>query len=527
MIKVRQVKVRVDKKSDESIKFELLNKLKIKKEELLDYSIVKESIDARDKDNVCYSYEINVSLKSEDNYLKRNHNKDIEKAIIEDYEIKITGDKLLTKRPVIVGMGPCGLFAGYLLSMNGFKPIIIDRGESIEERVKTVESFWKEGKLNPNSNVSFGEGGAGTFSDGKLNTLVKDLRIKKIYEIFVENGAPKEILYMNKPHIGTDLLRSVIINMRNKMIDKGATFKYNSLLTDFIIENNKIAKLKINNNEYIDTDLLILAIGHSSRETFRLLHNKGFIMESKPFAVGLRVMHSQDMINKSQYGEYAKFLPNASYKLTYNTKEGRGVYSFCMCPGGFVVNSSSDNNKLCINGMSNHSRDSKIANSAIVVTVNEKDYGENLFDGVSFQEKLEEKAYNACNGSIPVQLYKDFKEGKESTAFESISPEFKGNIKFYDLNNIIPDSISSSIKEGMEYFGNKIDGFNKDDTVLAAVESRTSSPIRIVRDEYLESNIKGIYPGGEGAGYAGGITTSALDGIKIVERIFKIYKELK
>ena len=526
MIKVRQVKVRVDKKNDDEIKKELVSKLKINENDLIEYKIVKESIDARDKENVYYSYEIDASIVNEEEYLKRNHNNDIEISKVEEYEINITGSNILSKRPVIVGMGPCGLFAAYLLSIKGFKPIIIDRGEKIEDRVKTVKEFWNNNKLNPNSNISFGEGGAGTFSDGKLNTLVKDIRIKKIYEIFVENGAPKEILYINKPHIGTDVLREVIINMRNKMIDMGATFMYNSLLTDIVIEDSRIKQIVINNNQVIDTDVLILAIGHSSRETFRLLYNKGLNMKSKPFAVGLRVMHDQEMINKSQYGKYAEYLPNASYKLTYQTKEGRGVYSFCMCPGGYVVNASSEEKRLCINGMSNHARDSKTANSAIVVSVNEKDYGDDLFGGINYQERLEEQAYNIANGSIPVQLYKDFKENTISTEFGNVNPEYKGNIKFSNLNLILPKEISSSIKEAMENFDNKIKGFANDDVILSGTETRTSSPIRIVRDENLESNIKGIYPGGEGAGYAGGITTSALDGIKIVEKIFEIYKEL-
>ena len=359
------------------------------------------------------------------------------------------------------------------------------------------------------------------------NTLVKDIRIKKIYEIFVENGAPKEILYINKPHIGTDVLREVIINMRNKMIENGTTFMYNSLLTDIVVENGRAKQIVINNNQVIDTDVLILAIGHSSRETFRLLHNKGLNMKSKPFAVGLRVMHDQEMINKSQYGKYAEYLPNASYKLTYQTKEGRGVYSFCMCPGGYVVNASSEENRLCINGMSNHARDSKTANSAIVVTVNEKDYGDDLFGGINYQERLEEQAHNIANGSIPVQLYKDFKENTISTEFGNVNPEYKGNIKFSNLNLILPKEISDSIKEAMDNFDNKIKGFANDDVILSGTETRTSSPIRIVRDENLESNIKGIYPGGEGAGYAGGITTSALDGIKIAEKILEIYKELR
>lgn len=529
MIKVRQVKVNVIDKSIDTIKESLLKKLNIKEKDLIDFYIRRESIDARDKESIYYSYEIDCNIVDEDKFLKKNKNSDVEKTIFEEYSFHSTGDKVLNKRPVIIGSGPCGLFAAYMLSVNGLKPIVLERGEKIEDRVNTVNKFWKDNKLNVNSNVSFGEGGAGTFSDGKLNTLVKDKnhRIRKVFEVFVENGAPEEILYSSKPHIGTDVLREVIINMRNKMIEMGATFKYNSLVTDINIENNKIKSVVINNKEVIDTDVLVVAIGHSARDTFKLLNDKGLDMESKPFAVGVRVLHSQEMINNSQYGKYAKYLPNASYKLTYNTKEGRGVYSFCMCPGGYVVNASTEEKRLCINGMSNHDRNSKSANSAIVVTVSSKDYGDNLFDGVEYQRRLEEAAYKGGKGYIPIQLYKDFKDNKESDTFNSVIPEFKGIATFSNLNEVLPKEISSSIKEAMEYFDKKIKGFGGDDTIMAAIEARTSSPIRIVRDDNMESNIKGIYPAGEGAGYAGGITTAAVDGIKVSEEILSIYKEVR
>ena len=524
MIKVRQVKVSVINKSEESIKEALIKKLRINESDLIDYYIRKESIDARDKEDIYYSYEIDCDLKNEDIVLKRI-NKDVEKTIYKKYSFTPTGDKKLNNRPVIVGMGPCGLFAAYTLLEHGIKPIIIEQGEPIEERVKTVEEFWNSNKLNTRSNVSFGEGGAGTFSDGKLNTLIKDnSRIEKVFDTFIKCGAPEEIRYLNKPHIGTDLLRKVIINMRNEMIKMGLEIRYNTKLTDLIIEDDHIKGIIVNDSERIDTDVLVLAIGHSSRDTFYLLNDKKLNMESKPFAVGFRVMHSQDMINNSQYGSFSKYLPNASYKLTYNTKEGRGVYSFCMCPGGYVVNASSEENRLCINGMSNHDRNSKTANSAIVVTISSKDYGEGLFDGVKFQRELEEKSFNIGNGLIPVQLNKDFKDNKISDSFMDVIPEFKGNYSFSNLNQIVPSYISSSIKEGMEYFGTKIKGFNGDSTVLAGIESRTSSPIRIIRDDMFESNIKGIYPAGEGAGYAGGITTAAVDGIKVSEAILNIYK---
>ena len=407
----------------------------------------------------------------------------------------------------------------------------MERGENIDDRIKTVENFWKNGILNPESNVQFGEGGAGTFSDGKLNTLVKDssFRNKKVLEIFVECGAPEEILYINKPHIGTDLLRDVVKNIRNKIIEFGGEFKFNSCLTNINVLDNKITSIEINNNEIILTDVLVLAIGHSSRDTFRMLYKNKLNMSAKPFAIGVRVQHNQEMINISQYGEnYPTELPVASYKLTHKAKNGRGVYTFCMCPGGFVVNSSSEANRLAINGMSNHLRNEKNANSAVIVTISPDDFGNNPLDGVIFQEKLEELAFEKGNGQIPVQLFKDFKDfknNKESNEFKTVNPIFKGNYKFTNLHEILPDYISDAIIEALDAWNNKIKGFSNEDTIIAAIESRTSSPIKIHRDDLTgEANIQGIYPCGEGAGYAGGITSSAMDGLKVAEYISKKYK---
>ena len=519
MIRVRQIKVPID---EDIIENYICKKLKISKNEILKIKINKKSIDARKKDNIHYVYEVDVKLKDEEKILKHK-NTDILKTPVEKYAFNITGTNFLNNRPVIIGSGPAGLFCAYLLAENGYKPIIIERGEKIEDRVETVSRFWKEGILNTESNVQFGEGGAGTFSDGKLNTLVKDknFRMKKVFETFVEMGAPEEILYMNKPHIGTDLLRNVIINMRNKIISMGGEFKYNTKMEDIIINNNKLKEIITSSNEHILCDTLVLAIGHSSRDTFKMLYDKNFNMEAKPFAVGIRLQHPQKLINENQYGNVD--LPPASYKLTYKAKNGRGVYSFCMCPGGYVVNASSEKGRLAINGMSNHDRDSKIANSAIVVTVSPNDFGVNPLDGVNFQRVLEEKAYKLGKGNIPIQLYKDYKNNKISDN-QTINAAFKGDYSFTNINEIYPDYINDSIKEAMEQFNKKIKGFNNDKTILAAVESRTSSPVRIIRDENLESNIKGIYPCGEGAGYAGGITSAAMDGIKIAEAIAKIYK---
>lgn len=524
MIRVRQIKSNINSTKSDIIK-DTAKKLKINESEIIELNIKKKSLDARDKQNIQYVYEVDVKLKDEKKVLKKKSN-DIFKAPIEEYKFNITGTTKLKQRPIIVGAGPAGLFCGYMLAKYGYRPIIIERGEKVENRIKTVEKFWQTGKLNQESNVQFGEGGAGTFSDGKLNTLVKDkmFRNKKVLEIFVEAGAPEEILYINKPHIGTDLLRDVVKNLRNKIIDMGGEFKFNSCLTDIDIENGKITGIKINNNEILNTNILVLAIGHSARDTFKMLNEKNINMSAKPFAIGVRVQHKQEMINRAQYGEnYPKELPTASYKLTYKSSDGRGVYTFCMCPGGFVVNSSSQENRLAINGMSNFKRDEENANSAVIVTITPQDFGNKPLDGMKFQEKLEEIAYKKGNGKIPTQLFKDFKENKNSKEFGDVKPVMKGNYEFANLQEVLPNYITKALIEGITEFDKKIKGFARDDTILSAIESRTSSPIKIQRNENGECNIKGIYPSGEGAGYAGGITSSAIDGIKIAEYIASKY----
>jgi len=526
MIKVRQIKVEVLSDNEEERLKSLLNKIKLKKENILSYKISKQSLDARDKENILYVYEMIVEIQNEDEYLKHNKNKDITSYEEEQYIFEHSGTKELKSNIVIVGSGPAGLFAAYILAENGYKPIIIERGKKIEERIVDVENFWNKNILNKNSNVQFGEGGAGTFSDGKLNTLIKDKnnRMKKVFNTFIECGAPKDIIYSYKPHIGTDMLRNVIINMRNKIINMGGKFLYETTLTNIIVENNKLEKIVVNNKEKIECDALILAIGHSARDTFEMLLENNIEMQNKPFAVGLRIQHNQSMINESQYGKkYANILGASSYKLTHQTN-GRGVYTFCMCPGGFVVNASSEENRLVVNGMSNHRRNEKNSNSAIIVTVGEDDYGTNTLDGLKYQRLLEEKAYEIGKGKIPIQLFKDYQENKVSNKFENVLPIFKGDYTFANLNELFSKVINDALKTTINEFGRKIKGFNNDDSILAGVESRTSSPVKIIRDDNFESNIKGVFPCGEGAGYAGGITSAAVDGIKVAEAIGKIYK---
>ena len=526
MIRIRQVKIPIRNDNKEFIIKKISNILKINKDDITSFNIVKKSIDARDKNNILYVYEFDVEVVLEDKIINKNKSKDIFITPDEEYIYPVPGKEKLTNNITIVGSGPSGLFCAYLLTEMGYKVTIIEQGERMEERIRTVDKFFETNELNELSNVQFGEGGAGTFSDGKLNTLVKDkmFRGKKVFEIFIENGAPEEIMYLQKPHIGTDILRKVIINMRNKIISMGGEFLYNTKLTDLVIEDNKLVEIELNNKDKIKCNNLVLAIGHSARDTFYMLNKHDLEMMSKPFAVGFRIEHPQDMINKSQYGENYKYLPPASYKLTYQTSTGRGVYSFCMCPGGFVVNASSEKNRLVVNGMSNYKRDEKNSNSAIVVTINNKDFGEELFAGVEYQRKLEEKAYNIGKGFIPIQLYRDYIENKETTKLGKIIPNTKGSYTFSNLNDIFSKEINDSIKEAMSNFGKKIKGFDREDAVFLGVESRTSSPIIIKRNEKLESNILGIYPCGEGAGYAGGITTAAIDGIKVAEELIKKYQ---
>lgn len=529
MIRIRQIKVFYKKDCIDELKKQISKKINLSEKEILEIKISKKSLDARNKPNLFYIYEVDIKVNNEEKILAKNlNNKDILKTPKEEYIYPTKGNKKLNNKPIVVGSGPAGLFCAYLLAELGYNPIIIERGEPVEERVKTVEEFWKRGILNTESNVQFGEGGAGTFSDGKLNTLVKDkeYRMKKVFEIFASCGANPEILYIHNPHIGTDVLRTVVKNIRNKIIELGGTFLYNTCLTNLIIDNDKLKGIEVNNKDIIDTDILVLAIGHSARDTFKMLLDNKITLEPKPFAVGLRVQHPQELINENQYGEdYNKnILPPASYKLTYKTKDNRGVYSFCMCPGGYVVNASSEQGKLSINGMSYQDRGSINANSAIIVTVDSRDYGTNPLDGIKFQQNLEEKAYSLGQGRIPIQTLKDFNNSVETTKLGNINPIFKGDYKFVDLNKLLPKEVAKSIKEAFPNFGRKIKGFDNENTILAGIESRTSSPVRILRNDNLESiDIEGLYPCGEGAGYAGGITTSAMDGLKVAEAIIKKY----
>lgn len=530
MIRINQIKLSINH-TKKDLEYEISKILKLNNEPF-SYNIVKQSIDAR-KDTIKYIYSVDVEVDKEQRIFHKVNNNNIMLTAKKNYSHPTSGNLKIKHPPVIVGSGPAGLFCAYMLSLKGYKPIVIERGEDIDNRIKTVESFFNTGILNTESNVQFGEGGAGTFSDGKLNTMIKDKeqRIKLVLETFVKFGADEKILYMNKPHIGTDALSEIIKNIRNDAIKNGADFRFNTKFTGIHTHNECLTSIDVESGGITTTlpcNTLVLAIGHSSRDTFKMLYENNIQMEQKAFAVGVRIEHLQKQINDNQYGKFSDQMPAADYKLVTNLPSNkRGVYSFCMCPGGFVVNSSSEPEQTAVNGMSYSRRDGKNSNSAMIVTITPKDFPDSSpLGGIEFQRTLERAAYREGEGAIPVQTYSDFKNNQVTREFGEVLPQTKGKYKTANLRNIFPEYISQSLIEGIDFFSNKIKNYNRGDAVLSGVESRTSSPLRILRNEKFESNIAGIYPCGEGAGYAGGITSAAIDGIKIYETIVKSYAPL-
>lgn len=530
MIRISQLKLPVDHKPGD-IKKKAAKLLRISPDAIKKLNIVRQSIDARKKEEILYIYTVDIETEKEGQIVKKAKNPQISTVREEAYEFPGCGQKVLACPPVIIGSGPAGLFCGLMLAKAGYCPLILERGEDVESRRKKVESFWRDGVLDTESNVQFGEGGAGTFSDGKLNTLVKDpkKRNQKVLELFVEHGADPEILYVQKPHIGTDVLREVVKNIRKHIEDLGGRVRFGAKVTELVIKDGQIEGVMVNDRKMIPARQVVLAVGHSARDTFSMLYEKGIPMAAKSFAVGLRIQHPQRMIDESQYGKgYDGKLGPAPYKVTWQSSAGRGVYSFCMCPGGYVVDASSEAGRLAVNGMSNHDRGGRNANSALIVTVTPEDFpGDSPLAGVEFQRKLEKRAYECGRGKIPLQLYGDFKEGRISGAFGNVEPEIKGRYGFGNLREVLPDTLSLPLIEGIEQFDRRIRGFAGYDSILAGVESRTSSPLRIHRNEGLQSEVGGLYPCGEGAGYAGGITSAAMDGIRVAEVIAGEYRPLK
>lgn len=566
MIRIKQLKIPI-KHTEEELLRKAARQLKIPENKIEACRIVRRSIDARKKPEVCYVYTLDIRLagEQEQRVLKKVYSNNIMSTNERPYAYPQRGNVPLSHSPVIVGSGPAGLFCAYALAEMGYRPIVIERGKEMAGRKRDVELFWRENRLNPESNVQFGAGGAGTFSDGKLNTLVKDEagRSRKVLETFIKCGAPEEIAYDSKPHIGTDILSGVIENLQKEITALGGTFLFETCLTGFVWEKGKVAAVRCRRNSRngsvpgaqppeggsfsvpgaqppergnfsgpgaqlpekftLETEVVVLAIGHSARDTFQMLYEEGFAMEAKSFAVGLRVEHPQSLIDERQYGREAmKLLGAAPYKLTAKLANGRGVYSFCMCPGGYVVNASSEPGRLAVNGMSYSGRRGQNANSAIIVTVNPEDFqGEGPLAGVEFQRRLEERAFRLGNGRIPQQLFGDFEQEKESACYGSFESCAKGQTSFGSLHRLFDKEIKTSFAAGMHRFGEIIRGFDRPDCILSGVESRTSSPVRILRDETFVSSKGGVYPCGEGAGYAGGIMSAGMDGLKAAEAVIR------
>ena len=526
MIRLNDIKIREDLK-DEQILEVALSKNKIKKDEVDKWYIYKKSIDARRKDDIYYNYVIDVVLK---NKQKEKKFKQVEEPKMP--KIEVTRKSIY--KPVIVGAGPAGLFAGLTLVDNGISPIIIETGKKVEDRILDVDNFIKNRKFSESSNIQFGEGGAGTFSDGKLNTGNTNIYSRKVLEEFVRFGAPEEILYNSKPHIGTDNLVNIVKNIREYIISKGGEFLFNSKVVDFEIVSKNIKAVIYKDYENaqeidkkIETDAVILAIGHSARDTFKRLNELGIEIKPKNFAVGVRIEHLQKDINKAQYGDKTKLkLPSADYKLVYHAKNGRTCYTFCMCPGGQIMASSSEKDAIVTNGMSYFARDGENANSALLVNVNVEDYYKNSpLDGMYFQEDLEKKAFTlgGSNYNAPAQRVGDFLKGQTTKEFGKVKPTYKPGVTASDLNKILPQFVSDTMKEAIIELDKKMHGFADEDAVLTGVETRSSSPVQITRNkESLNSvSVNGLYPCGEGAGYAGGIMTAAIDGIRCAMEVLK------
>lgn len=485
--------------------------------------IRKKSLDARKKNNIQYVYTVDFKTVK---VIKNPTKYGLEVAEEYKYHYPQSGLEKISYSPVICGFGPSGIFAALILAEAGYKPIVIERGKMIAERFEDIKKFWSQGILNPESNIQFGEGGAGTFSDGKLTTQTKNTRSRKVLETFVEYGAPKEILYENKPHIGTDLLRNVIIKIREKIKQLGGEFHFESIMEDILIGKDNNLEGIVVNGKVIDTNIVIIAPGNSSRDTFEMLHKKGVKMESKPFAVGLRIEHLQKDINESQYGEMREYLGAAEYKLAHNGKE-RSLYTFCMCPGGLVINAASEENTVVTNGMSYHSRAGLNSNSALLVNVNPQDFdgSNNILGGIEFQRQLEKVAYEqgGRNYKAPVQLVGDFLNNVTTVQLGNIYPTITPGYNFVNFNSFLPSFISETIKEGLNNFSGKMKAFQDKESVLTGIETRSSSPVRILRRDGESINIKGLFPAGEGAGYAGGIMSASVDGIVSAEEVIKKY----
>ncbi|HEV7508893.1 MAG TPA: NAD(P)/FAD-dependent oxidoreductase [Thermoanaerobaculia bacterium] len=516
--------------SEEELRAAILKELGIDPQELTRYSVFRRSFDARKRGAIALIYHIDVETTRETEILRRlrAHPEITHLGATPDtsYHFVAQAPRDLTTRPIVIGMGPCGLFAGLLLAEMGFRPIILERGKEVRERTVDTFGLWRQGVLDPESNVQFGEGGAGTFSDGKLYSQIKDPghRGRKVLTEFVEAGAPPEILFVNKPHIGTFRLVKMVETMRAKIESLGGEIRFKSRVEDLLIENGKVRGVTLADGQHLAANHVILAVGHSARDTFQMLHARGVYIEAKPFSIGFRIEHPQSLIDRCRFGSQAgnPLLGAADYKLVHHCRNGRSVYSFCMCPGGTVVAAASEPGRVVTNGMSQYSRDERNANSGIVVGITPEDYPGSPLAGIDFQRHWEERAFElgGRNYEAPGQLVGDFLAGRPSKEFGSVLPSYKPGVHLGHLSTCLPDYAIEAIREALPAFDKTLKGFAMNDALLTGVETRTSSPIRIKRNEDFQSlNTEGLYPAGEGAGYAGGILSAGVDGIKVAEAV--------
>ncbi|WPC06402.1 NAD(P)/FAD-dependent oxidoreductase [Pseudomonas benzenivorans] len=528
MLRITELKLPLDH-PEEALRPALLQRLGIADDELLDFTLFKRSYDARKKSSeLQFIYTLDFAVRDEAALLtKFRDDKHIGTAPDTAYKPVGQAAQPLQERPIVVGFGPCGIFAALILAQAGLRPIVLERGKEVRQRTKDTWGLWRKKVLDPESNVQFGEGGAGTFSDGKLYSQIKDPKHlgRKVLQEFVKAGAPEEILYVSKPHIGTFRLTGVVATMREEIKALGGEVRFQQRVSDLLIDNGQLRGVVLESGEQIESRHVILALGHSSRDTFRMLHARGVFMEAKPFSVGFRIEHPQSLIDRARLGKYAGHpkLGAADYKLVHHARNGRSVYSFCMCPGGTVVAATSEPERVVTNGMSQYSRNERNANAGIVVGITpEQDYPGGPLAGVELQERLESQAYILGGRSYeaPGQLVGDFIAGKPSTEWGSVEPSYKPGVKLGDLAPSLPDFAIEAIREAIPAFAKQIKGFDLHDAVLTGIETRTSSPLRITRGDDLQSlNLKGLYPAGEGAGYAGGILSAGVDGIRVAEAV--------